>query len=86
MLFLTYLKYNIEMLRAKLFLIIGIWVAILPYLGFPSFFKNLLFSITGLILIYISFIFYKEIKTKKIKKFDNFRENVDFEKHNDDIL
>ncbi|KKR79443.1 MAG: hypothetical protein UU24_C0008G0006 [Candidatus Nomurabacteria bacterium GW2011_GWA2_40_9] len=68
------------MLKARIFLILGIWVAVLPYLGFPSTLKSILFSVTGLVFIYLSFIIYKDSKNiKKGKKtFDNFSENIDF--------
>lgn len=70
------------MLKARIFLIVGIWVAVLPYLGFPSFVKNILFSVTGLVIVYLSFVVYKDSKDfSKIKKtFDNFSENIDFVK------
>jgi len=68
------------MLKARIFLILGIWVAVLPYLGFPSTLKSVLFSMTGLVFIYLSFVIYKESRegNKKKKHFDNFSENVDF--------
>jgi len=68
------------MKKARTFLIISIWVAILPYLGFPYFWKNLFFTITGLILAYLSYLLYKETKIEKEKiVFDNFSENKNFE-------
>ncbi|MCR4334677.1 MAG: hypothetical protein NUV47_03035 [Patescibacteria group bacterium] len=41
--------------RKQSLLILGIWVIILPFLGFPSSWKTFLFFITGvtLIIIYI---------------------------------
>lgn len=65
------------MRRAYILLIFGIWVAVLPYLGFPVSWKNVLFTFTGLGLIYVSFMLYKELKVKENKKeiFDNFSEN-----------
>ncbi len=69
------MKYNIPMRKAYKLLILGIWVAILPYLGFPSFWKNILFSLSGLGLIYFSFVMYKNSKDKKKVVFDNFSEN-----------
>lgn len=73
-------RYNRRMLKARIFLVLGVWVAILPYLGFPSSLKNILFSITGLVFIYLSFVVYKDSKNldKKKKTFDNFSENIDF--------
>lgn len=68
------------MLKARLVLILGIWVAILPYLGFPFFIKNILFVITGFIFIYFSFVLYKEYKEENGGEiFDNFSENRDFD-------
>lgn len=69
------------MRRARILLMFGIWVAILPYLGFPYSWKNILFTLSGLGLVYSSFVLYKESKTKKTKEktFDNFSENHDFD-------
>ena len=54
----------------------------MPYLGFPYSWKNVLFSITGLGLIYFGYVLYRESKAVEIveKIFDNFSENSDFEK------
>ncbi len=63
----------------------GIWTAFLPYLGFPYFLKSILFVITGLALIYLSFILYKEAKISKGKEkiFENFSENLGFEENDE---
>ena len=68
------------MRRARILLMFGIWVAILPYLGFPYFWKNVLFTISGLVLVGFACILYKEYKMGKTTKetFDNFSENSDF--------
>jgi len=68
------------MRKIRAVLILGIWVAVLPYLGFPYLWKNILFSISGLGFIYLSFVFYREFKLREevSKIFDNFRENSDF--------
>jgi len=71
------------MKKARTFLIIAIWITILPYLGFPFFWKNLFFTITGLVLAYLSYLLYKEARAveKPIEKkmvFDNFSENQNF--------
>ena len=66
------------MSKAYIFLVVGIWVAILPYLGFPYSWKNTLFTLSGLGLIYFSYTLYNESKIKEVKKeeiFDNFKEN-----------
>ncbi len=71
------------MRKARILLIFGTWVAILPYLGFPYFWKNTLFTLTGLCLMYFSYILYKEFKMtvggKKQETFDNFSENQNFD-------
>jgi len=65
------------MFNARIFLISGIWVAVLPYLGFPIFWKNILFSATGIGLALFGSMIYREIKLKEKKDaaFDNFSEN-----------
>lgn len=65
------------MSKPKRFLTIGVWVAILPFLGFPIIIKNILFVLTGLLIIYLSYGLYLKSKTKK-EVFDNFSENEDF--------
>ena len=71
------------MSRAKILLAIGIWTAILPYLGFPLGLKNILFSLTGFSVIYISYTMYLEYKKaspSKDKLPDSFSENHEFNK------
>lgn len=70
------------MSKARTLLFLGIWVAILPYLGFPSTWKNVLFSLTGLGLIYFAYILYFESRPKNSQRevFDNFSENNNFNK------
>ncbi len=65
------------MRRERILLILGIWVAILPYLGFPYFWKNILFTLSGIVLIYHSYALHKirKAKEKRKKSFDNFSEN-----------
>jgi len=68
------------MRKIRTLLILGVWVAVLPYLGFPHAWKNILFTLSGLGFIYISFILYRESKKGEPKNspFDNFSENSDF--------
>ncbi|KKQ03026.1 MAG: hypothetical protein US12_C0021G0002 [Parcubacteria group bacterium GW2011_GWA2_36_24] len=66
------------MRKAYIFLVLGIWMAVLPYLGFPHSWKNVLITLSGFGLIYTSFTLYKESRIKETKKeetFDNFSEN-----------
>lgn len=68
------------MRKAQILLFLGIWIAILPYLGFPYSWKEILYTLTGLNIIFFSYVLYREYNTKEIDKktFDNFRENKDF--------
>ena len=68
------------MIKARILLFLGIWVAVLPYLGFPSSWKDILFTISGLGLVYLSYMLYQEykIEEKEEKTFDNFSENKSF--------
>lgn len=74
------IRYNEQMSKVKIIFILGIWVTILPYLGFPYSLKNKLFSLTGLGLIYLGYALYKNFKIgkKEEQTFDNFSENSDF--------
>lgn len=60
----------------------GIWLAVLPYLGFPYSWKDILFTLSGLGLIYFSYTLYQEseVKNNSPETFDNFSENLDFTK------
>ncbi len=72
--------------KARTLFIFGVWIAVLPYLGFPSFWRNILFTLSGLILIYFGYAMYHENSKKKIsqrKTFDNFSENHDFHEKED---
>lgn len=56
----------------------GIWVVVLPFLGFPYSWQDVLTSLSGLALVYVSFALYKESRKNEAKeeeKFDNFSEN-----------
>lgn len=66
------------MRKAYTLLALGIWMAILPYLGFPYSWKDILTTLSGLGLVYVSYTLYKESRVKENiekKTFDNFREN-----------
>ncbi len=66
-----------RMSKVKILITLGVWVALLPYLGFPYSLKNTLFSITGLGIIYLGYLLLNESKTGE-KTFENFSENSDF--------
>lgn len=57
------------MRKERTLLILGIWVAILPFLGFPTNWRKVLFIITGIALIYLAYLFYIEVKAR-ISKID----------------
>jgi len=50
------------MKKEKLLFILGLFVAILSFLGFPRTVKSILFVLTGLGIIYLAYIFYKKEK------------------------
>lgn len=59
---------------------LGIWVGILRYLGFPDALEKILFSVTGFVFIYLSLLVYKENKSSLAKeKGDNKKEEITFE-------
>jgi hypothetical protein len=66
------------MRKIRALLGVGIWVTVLPYLGFPASWKSVLFTLSGFGLIYLSFLLYRESKSGEKKAFDNFSENTDF--------
>lgn len=68
------------MRKAKILLILGVFIAVLPYLGFPYSWKEAIFTISGLGLVYFSYVLHKESKSAPKEKvlFENFRENRDF--------
>jgi hypothetical protein len=71
------------MRKEKTLFIIGIWVAILSFLGFPSGWRKVLFLITGASIIYIAYLFYIEVKArlaKDINQSKTFIDNIGSEK------
>ena len=59
-----------------MFLVLGIWIAILPYFGIPHFWKNILLTLSGLALVYLSYLIYRQERAeKKAETYDNFSEN-----------
>lgn len=59
------------MRKEKTLLIIGLWVLVLPFLGFPSSWRAILYVITGISLIYLAYLFYLEAKSRLMKINDN---------------
>jgi Ca2+/Na+ antiporter len=69
------------MRKVRVLLILGIFMTILPYSGFPYSWKDVLSTVIGLLVIYVSYFLYRDSKTKKKEEeqFDNFIENNNFE-------
>lgn len=73
------------MRKERTLLFIGIWVAILPYLGFPNSWRQWLFVISGLAIMYLAYLFRQEAKTRiqaikldqDVQTMDSFIDNVD---------
>jgi len=68
------------MRKEKTLFIIGIWIIILPFLGFPDTWRKIFFIITGFMLVYLSYIYYQQAKSR-ISKNENrsktFVDNID---------
>lgn len=72
------------MRKTHLFLFISIWLVLLPFLGFPYSWKDILTTLSGLILVFLSCMLLKEDKKngrKGEETFENFSENHDFEEN-----
>jgi hypothetical protein len=55
------------MRKERTLFIFGIWVAILPYLGFFESWRRILFILTGIGLIYLAYLFYTEARLRLSK-------------------
>lgn len=66
------------MKKERTLFFIGLWVIILPYLSFPTSVRNILFVISGLVIIYFSYILRKKSKEEalNLKKDDNNKMNT----------
>ena len=50
------------MTKQRLLFFIGIWVAVLPFLGFPAGIRKIFFLMTGLGIILLSYFMYIQLK------------------------
>jgi len=50
------------MIKQRTIFILGLWTAILPFLGFPNNWKKVLFFLTGGLVAYLAFLLYREKK------------------------
>jgi len=58
------------MRKERTLLIFGIFVALLPYMGFYESWRKILFMISGLSIVYLAYLFYTEAKAR-LNKDDN---------------
>ena len=65
------------MRKEKTLLIIGLWVAILSFLGFSTTWRKILFSITGIAIMYLAYLFYLEVKARSVKEVNESKPFVD---------
>ncbi len=65
------------MRKEKSLFIIGLWILILPFLGFPGSWKIVLFEITGIIIIYLAYLFYLEVKAHLDKNSNQTKSFID---------
>ena len=66
--------------KTRILFLLGIWVAVLPYLGFPSSWKRVLFTLTGLGLAVYSYLLHREEREGAVSsgEFENFKENGNY--------
>jgi len=65
------------MRKEKTLFVIGLWVVILPFLGFPNNWRKILFLITGLAIMYLAYLFYLEFKVRLSKNISHSKTFVD---------
>lgn len=68
------------MRKEKTLFIIGLWVIILPFLGFPNNWRKILFILTGLAIMYLAYLFYLETKARIARitnQSKNFVDNIE---------
>jgi len=68
------------MRKEKTLFILGLWIMIVPFLGFPNSFRKALFVLTGFSIVYLSYLFYLETKqrlSKIIEQPKNFVDNIE---------
>ncbi len=48
------------MRKERTLFFIGIWIALLPFLGFPNAWRKILFIVTGVGVVYLAYLFRQE--------------------------
>lgn len=71
------MRYNKVMRKEKTLFIIGLWVMVLPFLGFPNFWRKLFFIITGFFIMYIAYLLYLEVRIRLLKNSSHSKSFVD---------
>jgi hypothetical protein len=66
----------------RLFQWIGVWVAVLPFLGFPTSWKQILSITTGVAIIIISYLYLRRRAIPKTKTEQTFIESAPHSKKN----
>lgn len=65
------------MRKERTLLILGVWVSVLSFLGFPNSWSKFLFIVTGLALVYLAYLFYKQAKARIPKEENHMHSYVD---------
>jgi len=65
------------MRKERTLFIVGIWVMILPYLGFPESWRKILFLITGIGLVYLGYLFYTQYKVRSAQEDNKIKSFID---------
>jgi hypothetical protein len=74
------------MIKNRTIAYIGLWVLLLPWLGFSNSSKNILVSITGALLLYLGNKHYTKSKLEKeVKKSNNTENQFNINNKNEEI-
>lgn len=65
------------MRKERTLIVLGIWVAILPFLGFYESSRKVLFGVTGILIIYLAYLFYNEAKVRISKEENRIKSFID---------
>lgn len=65
------------MRKEKTLLIIGLWIIVLPFLGFPDFWRKIFFILTGISVMYLAYLFYLESRVRMAKNIGHSKTFVD---------
>lgn len=65
------------MRKERALFIIGLWVLVLPFSGFPSSWRTLFFVVTGILIMYIAYLFYLQAKKNILSNSNHSKTFVD---------